>query len=186
LFDLNLFDGNQSSGREVAFRGTLRVDTHSAPAEQELDLGPLDDLVGYRIRILQIAAFKDFEGNVSAFGQAPRYFGLLQIVQCNPGLSQTQLAAAIHLVRSSLVPILDKLEAEGLVERRPSLTDRRLKCVSLTTKGARVVAALHPLVQAHEARLTHQFSAADKTRLLDLLKRANHNLQLSKMSADAA
>jgi enoyl-CoA hydratase len=43
------------------------------------------------------------------------------------------LAEAISRVRSSLVPILDKLEADGLLKRRPSPTDRRLKCVSLTT-----------------------------------------------------
>ena len=152
----------------------------------ELDLGFVADLLGYRIRLVQIAAFKDFEAGAKGFGQAPRYFGLLCLIEANPGLPQGRLAEGVHLVRSSLVPIIDKLEGEGLIERRSSSADRRLKAVWMTTKGKKLLARLRPLVEAHERRLTQGFSAIEKKALLDLLGRVDLNLRRRTSSAHAA
>ena len=65
-------------------------------------MGFLEDLIGYRIRLVQIAAYKDFESVTKGFGQAPRYFGLLSLVEANPGLPQGKLAeASISFDRAS-------------------------------------------------------------------------------------
>lgn len=151
-----------------------------------LELGMLGDLVGYRIRLLQIAAFKDFEEITTGFGTAPRYFGLLSIIEANPGQQQSRLAEAIHLVRSSLVPILDKLEAEKLVERRASSTDRRSKGVWLTPQGKKVLDKLRPLVAEHEKRLTSSLTAAEKKLFLKLLRQADDNLRRLEAASAAA
>lgn len=151
-----------------------------------LQLGLLADLVGYRIRLLQIAAFKDFEERTGGFGSAPRYFGLLSIIEANPGSQQSHLAEAVHLLRSSLVPILDKLEAENLVERRSSKSDRRSKSVWLTANGAKVLERLRPLVQEHERRLTRSFSKVQKKQFLKFLEQADVDLQASSALSSAA
>ena len=153
---------------------------------EELEMGFLEDLIGYRIRLVQIAAYKDFETVTKGFGQAPRYFGLLSLIEANPGLPQGKLAEAIHLVRSSLVPIIDKLEIEGIVERRSSKGDRRLKAVWLTAKGKKVLARLRPHVAAHEQRLTARMSKEDKAALLRLLQQVDVNLRNGKSLVEAA
>lgn len=158
----------------------------SGQSTSALAMGFLDDLLGYRIRLAQIAAFKDFEATTKGFGQAPRYFGLLCLIEANPGLPQGKLAEAVHLVRSSLVPIIDKLESEGLVERRSSNVDRRLKAVWLTAKGGKVLGRLRPLVLAHEGRLTKGFSGEEKALLVDLLGQIEVNLRPHATNADAA
>jgi MarR family transcriptional regulator, lower aerobic nicotinate degradation pathway regulator len=158
----------------------------AADGRDGLDLGFLSDLLGYRIRLAQIAAYKDFEAVTKGFGQAPRYFGLLCLIEANPGLPQGRLAEAVHLVRSSLVPIIDKLEAEGVVERRSALGDRRLKAVWMTAKGKKLMTRLRPLVAAHESRLTQGISAADKGLMLRLLQRAVTNLRQEEQAAGAA
>ncbi len=151
-----------------------------------MELGFLADLVGYRVRLVQIAAYKDFEENAKkTFGSAPRYFGLLTLIEANPGLSQARLAEEIHLVRSSLVPILDKLEAEGLVERR-SASDRRSNAVWLTPRGKSVLARLRPVVTEHEKRLTEGFSDAEKAALLALLHKVDANLRRGKAARKVA
>src|SRR4051812_11149519 len=86
----------------------------------ELDLGALAGFVGYHLRVAQVAAYREFESRLTGLGMAPRFLGLLMLIEANPGAPQSRLAEAIHLDRSSLVPILDKLEADGLVERRAS------------------------------------------------------------------
>jgi DNA-binding MarR family transcriptional regulator len=45
------------------------------------------------------------------------------------------LAEAMHCDNSNITGIVDRLEAAGLAERRPSERDRRVKAVVLTAKG---------------------------------------------------
>jgi DNA-binding MarR family transcriptional regulator len=154
--------------------------------QAELQLGAMQDLLGFRIRLAQIAAYKDFEAVTKGFGQTTRYFGLLSLIEANPGLAQGKLAEAIHLVRSSLVPIIDKLEIEGIVERRSSSGDRRLKAMWLTAKGKKLLTRLKPLVAAHEERLTAGMSTEEKALLLRLLQRVDLNLRHQKVQAEVA
>jgi DNA-binding MarR family transcriptional regulator len=151
-----------------------------------LHQGFLSDLVSYYIRLVQIAAYKNFEGVSQEYGVAPRYFGLLSLIETNPGMPQSRLAEAIHLIRSSLVPILDKLEADGLVERRSSDIDRRHKSVWLTARGKKIVGRLKDLVRTHEQRLLVGFSKQEKQQLLEFLKRIDLNLRKKSHAAAAA
>ena len=118
-----------------------------------LKAGDLDDTLGYKVRLAQIAAYRHFEEKHSRYGNAPRYLGLLMVVMANPGQPQGVLAHAIAIRRSSIVPILDKLEAEGLLERKASARDRRTKAVWLTAKGAKIVGELKAIARRVEDEL---------------------------------
>ena len=48
------------------------------------------------------------------------------------------LAQCLHNDPSNITGIVDRLEAKGLVERRPRATDRRIKALALTEEGHRV------------------------------------------------
>ncbi|MBV7410387.1 MarR family winged helix-turn-helix transcriptional regulator [Maritimibacter sp. DP1N21-5] len=137
----------------------------------------LDGSVSYQIRLLQIASYKIFEQRVTGHGSAPRYFGLLKIVEANPGIPQARLAEAIFLDRSSLVPILETLTKEGWIERRKTATDKRVRRVFLTAGGVDKLAALEGEVRAHEAMVTAGLSSEDKGLLLSLLARVDANLR---------
>ncbi|MBV7380509.1 MarR family winged helix-turn-helix transcriptional regulator [Maritimibacter dapengensis] len=137
----------------------------------------LRDSVSYRIRLLQIAAYKSFEAKVEGFGSAPRYFGLLKIVEANPGIPQSRLAEAIFLDRSSLVPILDALSREGWIERRPSEQDRRVRLVLLAEGAGTRLGELELQVKAHEAAMAEGLSREDRAELLRLLGRLDENLR---------
>lgn len=143
---------------------------------ETIDLSVLWENAAVAVRLVQIAAYKDFEENARQFGQAPRYYGLLGMIETNPGLSQTQLAGYLHLVRASIVPILDKLSADGLVERRLDATDKRIRRLWLTPKGRKLMSKLSAVAQQHEARMFAGFSKGEKQALLHLLRRANANL----------
>lgn len=144
-----------------------------------LQPGELADFVSYRLRLAQITAYREFEGSLTRHGAAPRYLGLLAIIAHHPGQPQSRLAEAIALKRSSLVPIIDRLEGDGLVERRPSPADRRYKSVWLTAKGRRTVADLTAKAKAHEDRLTRGFTVEERATLAALLGKVLQNLQRS-------
>ncbi len=144
--------------------------------EPPLSPGTIGDTVGFRLRMAQIAAYRNFEGGLGRYGIAPRYLGLLGIIETHPGQPQSRLAEAIALKRSSLVPIIDRLEADKLVERRSSAADGRYKSVWLTAKGKRVVSELKARAQCEEERLTAGMTAAERQTLLELLARMIDNL----------
>ena len=58
-----------------------------------------------------------------------------------PARTQASLADAVGRDRTRLIPILDRLEARGLVHRAPDPADRRNKIVRLSGSGREVLAA---------------------------------------------
>ena len=52
-------------------------------------------------------------------------------------MTMGQLAAALDIDPPNATGVVDDLEAQGLVRRRPHPTDRRTKIVEVTTKGDR-------------------------------------------------
>jgi MarR family transcriptional regulator, transcriptional regulator for hemolysin len=54
-------------------------------------------------------------------------------------LTQTELAQAVGLDKTTMVVTIDELEAAGLAERRPSKTDRRARVIAVTKAGERKV-----------------------------------------------
>ena len=59
------------------------------------------------------------------------------------GLSQTELARLLAVETPSLVPVLDQLEKQGLIERRPAVHDRRQKVLYLQPAATDLVAAIN-------------------------------------------
>jgi DNA-binding MarR family transcriptional regulator len=142
-------------------------------AQQVLDRGLLPGLLGYALRRAQSAVFADFAGTFARSGEAltPGEFGLLVLVERNLGMSQMTLARALGIDRSTLVPILDRLQARGLVVRRRSPTDGRMHALALTPNGTKALTRYTKLVRTHERRIAAGLSADETRTLLELLDR---------------
>lgn len=138
--------------------------------------GKLHDTIGFKIRMAQILAYRGFEEVLAVQSKAPRYLGLLGVVQAHPGQPQSRLAEAIGLQRSSLVTILDQLEKEGLVERRPSKNDRRANGVWLTKNGHAAFTKLAQAAVAHEEVLIDGLKPHEVETLKRALDRIINNL----------
>ena len=138
-----------------------------------LDRGVLPSLLGYALRRTQSAVFADFAATFAQAGEAltPGEFGLLVLVERNAGLSQMALARALGIDRSTLVPILNRLQARGLLVRRSSPTDGRTHALGLTPAGGQALAKFARLVKAHEKRIASGLSASEARRLIELLEK---------------
>lgn len=138
------------------------------PPKQSLRPGPLPGLLGYRLRLAQQAVFRDFAESVSAL--PPGRVGILLLIDANPGVTQSRLARAVGLDRSTLVGVLHTLEARALVERRRG-EDRRTNGLWLTRGARTLVADLKRRIRAHERRVAARLTAAERTQLLTLLEK---------------
>ena len=135
---------------------------------RRLDQGALPGLLGYRLRLAQQAVFRDFAASVH--GLSPGRVGLLIYIDANPGVTQSRLAEAVERDRSTMVGVLDQLEARGLIERRRG-DDRRTNGLWLTRAGRSLLARALRAIDRHERRIATRLSAAQKRWLLALLDR---------------
>ncbi|WP_408885652.1 MarR family winged helix-turn-helix transcriptional regulator [Komagataeibacter xylinus] len=94
---------------------------------------------------------------------------LAYLMMLPDGVSQRALAHAMNTDSSALVRVLDLLEDEGLVERRPDPADRRAKTLHLTARGTRKCAALHQICAGMEARVLGGVEAGQVQAMMDVL-----------------
>ena len=64
---------------------------------------------------------------------------LIYLARAPVPMRQKDLAAALTLDGSSVVRLLDALEASGLIERREEGADRRAKTIALTARGWSII-----------------------------------------------
>jgi DNA-binding MarR family transcriptional regulator len=92
----------------------------------------------------------------------PQSFALQQLNPEGRPESMRALAQCLHVDPSAITGLVDRLEAKGLVERRPDPDDRRVKALVLTPRGKRVRAHLRQIVDEPPVSL----SRLDERRLL--------------------
>src|SRR5258708_17942985 len=95
---------------------------------------------GYLLARLGEASRRRFAAAVKEQGLHPRDFGVMTLIAAQPGLSQQQLHEQTGIDPSSMVAVIDELEAAGLAERRPHPGDRRARSIYLTAKGGQAPA----------------------------------------------
>lgn len=135
----------------------------------EIEMGLLPNLMGFNLRCAQLTLFQHFGATVGKEGISAPQFGTLLLIEANPDISQSAVAEALRFDRSTLVQIIDRLEARDLVVRHVSPTDRRSHALRLTVKGETELANLKGLAVQHEADVAAALSEAERAQLIALL-----------------
>jgi DNA-binding MarR family transcriptional regulator len=133
------------------------------------ELGDLGQQVGYLLRRAQLAVFADFSARQRGPVVRPGEYSVLAVIGRNPGLSQSQLCAALGIKRANLVAVIDHLESLGLARRDLSATDRRSNRLQLTVAGQRALQTAVETQAKQEARITRLLGAAGRRALLKQL-----------------
>lgn len=153
-------------------RGKMSEEKTKAGKQNDagMTMTALDRIVGFHVRKATLRAQSSFStaaGKKLMTGQ----YSVMAIIHENPGRTQSAIAEAAGLDRSSLVPVLNKFEKLGLIRREPVAGDRRAYAVSLTEKGEQELAALEEKVKSIEARVIDGLGAENHARLIELLKK---------------
>ncbi|WP_351236175.1 MarR family transcriptional regulator [Streptomyces sp. NPDC002133] len=99
-------------------------------------------------------------------GAQARVLGLLSL-EATP---MRRIAQKLKCEPSNVTGIVDRLEARGLVERRPDPADRRVKIAATTTEGRETARRLRDSLHFAREPLA-ELSAEERTVLRDLLRR---------------
>ena len=129
----------------------------------------LTRLSGYLIRQAQLWVFNDFNQRLASLDLRPAQYSVLSVTRENPGLSQMALSQVLGIGRSAIVPLLDILEARGLL-KRTAAADRRSHALRLTAKGTALLERADALVMDQEQRLMEIIGRDSHQQLLSILE----------------
>lgn len=132
---------------------------------RSIDYGPLAQRLGYVLRRAQMAVFQDVIAAFAEHDIRPGQYSILTIIECNPGLSQTEVAATLGIKKPNFVAMIDRLQARGLVHRAAAPNDRRSHALFLTDAGKRLMRKLHRIAAQHEKRVADRVGDADYRRM---------------------
>jgi len=109
---------------------------------------------------------------LESIGLTTALFALLNVLGAREGAIQQEIGAAMGIDPSTMVSLIDQLEAAGLAKRRPHPTDRRAREVAITPKGRRLLERGREMTMQVEDEVLRGLSAAERRQLLTLLRRA--------------
>lgn len=144
--------------------------TASLEQTDKLKLGALNGHLGYFLRRLQVAVFKNFIRTLAPMDVRPAQYSVLLLIEANPGRSQAAIGQALDIERARLARLLHVLEGRRWIERRASAGDGRSHSLFLTREGEKALARIKSLTARHEAWLTAFVGSKRRTILMDLLK----------------
>jgi DNA-binding MarR family transcriptional regulator len=133
--------------------------------------GELGKFPGYLMARLGEASRRRFHKALEPEGLHPRHFGVMTMLAAHPGMSQHQLHEKTAIDPSSMVAVIDELEARGLAERRPDPADRRARQVFLTEQGEQTLQRIRGLAAGLQREFFGSLTAEERKTLHGLLRK---------------
>jgi DNA-binding MarR family transcriptional regulator len=112
------------------------------------------------------------ESKLSAIGLSiPKLAALHRLVEAGESLPLGQLAERLACVKSNVTQLVDRLEADGFVERAPDPNDRRSRLAVLTDSGRQAYAEGARIQREAELQVFSVLSADDTARLAEIIEK---------------
>jgi DNA-binding MarR family transcriptional regulator len=127
--------------------------------------------LGYLLRRAQLLAYADFIAELAELNLSPGQFGVLTVIDTNPGLRQSEVSSALGIQKTNFVALVNGLERRGLAVRKPAAGDRRSYALHLTPPGKALLKRARGAQARHEARLVERLGEQGRVQLLGLLEK---------------
>ena len=157
--------GAKAARRRKSVGGTAAPRRRRSAGAETMDIAQLNDRVGYFLRRLQVAIFKDFIRTLAPVDVRPAQYSVLVLIAANPGRSQAAIGKALSIERARLARMLHELERRQWIERRLSSGDGRSHSLFMTAAGKEAMVRIESLAAQHE-RQTVKFVGRDLRQLL--------------------
>jgi DNA-binding MarR family transcriptional regulator len=141
------------------------------PANDGVELGVLEDLVGYHLRRASSVFAADFARALAGTEMRQVLFGVLSVVAANPGINQGAAGRVLGIQRANMVSLINQLVDQGLVERCAVDGDRRAFALRLTDTGEATLTKSLARIRKHEGELLADLHPEERATLVRLLGR---------------
>ena len=134
----------------------------------------LDELPGFLFRRLHQLATARFAVKMENIALTPIQWAALMTISRRPGHDQSTLSREIFIDTSTIAGVLDRIEARGLIQRKPSPADRRLRLLYPTSEGESLLNDATVEVLEMQAWLLEPLSAEERTAFMGLMLKLLH------------
>lgn len=135
------------------------------------DVGELNEIVGFHIRLAHGACYRHFSETFSDLELTQKQVSVLWLVDDHPGIAQIEVGQRLRMDRATTMTIINRLQARGYVRREKSESDGRKQELYLTGEGNEALAEAKTCIREHEAWLKSRFSDKEVQTLMELLAR---------------
>ena len=149
----------------------LIEDKETLPRDPGGELGSLDGVVGFHIRLAHGAVYRHFTETFTALDLTQKQVSALWLVSDNPGVSQIELGRRLRMDRATTMTIVNRLQDRDFMRRERSESDRRKQALYLTGAGEAALRQAKHAVDEHEGWLKRRFTPQETEKLVELLAR---------------
>lgn len=132
--------------------------------------------IALRFTVLARLLRNNFDREVAGLNVTRSQWAMIAVVARHPGATQRHIAEVLEMSEASAGRLIDRLCADGLLERRERDDDRRAHAVFLTAAAEPLLERLATIARASEDRLFKGFSEDELDRLNDFMNRLYENV----------
>ena len=128
---------------------------------------PLAALPGFTLRRAANAMMAELAGRLTAIGLKISDASVLLLIDGRHDMTSSEIGKLLDIQRANMVPLLNRLEAAGLIGREP--IDRKSQAIVLTADGAARLAAVRDVTGRFEGDLMARIPDAHRDHFLPAL-----------------
>jgi MarR family transcriptional regulator for hemolysin len=132
--------------------------------------------IALRLTVLARLLRSDFDRHVDHVGLTRSQWSLIAVVARRPGSTQRNIAELLEMSEASAGRLIDRLEADGVLERRELEGDRRARAVFLTEAANPLLETMSEMAQRREERWFRGLSSEQLEHLRELLDQLYCNM----------
>ena len=140
---------------------------------------PINDFLPYLLNRIATRLNHDLLEDLRPLRITVSRWRVLAVLMARNGRSIGELAVYTVTKQSALSRVVDQMERDGLVARRPGKADSRVVEVYLTAAGRKLFEVILPKALKHFGRALDGFSREDAKTLTELLHRVLDNVRVS-------
>jgi DNA-binding MarR family transcriptional regulator len=144
------------------------------PLENVPGAPPPEGNLGWLLSVTSHALATEMHAALEELNLTPRAHCVLATA-AQGEFTQTELAQAVGLDKTTMVTTVDELEKAGLAERRPSAHDRRARVIAVTDAGRTMVDEGEKVVARTQDEILSSLPEPERKALVDALTRLIHD-----------
>ena len=128
---------------------------------------PLARLPGYSLRRAANAMIAELASRLAPLGMRVAEASVLMVIGARPNVTASQIGRILDIQRANMVPVLNRLEAGGLIARVP--LNRKSQAIVLTEAGRDRLEQVNAISREFEEGLMARIPEAHRDHLLPAL-----------------
>lgn len=157
-------------------RQALLASAGDAPDDAPLDLQRLRRSIGLRLSTIGRMLRSKFDRKVAGLNATRSQWAMIAVIANNAGATQRTIAEALDMTEASAGRLVDRLCADGLLERRERSDDRRARAVYLTSAAEPLLSKLADIAALGEMQMLKGFTDEEIAQLGGYLDRIYDNV----------